>query len=180
MNEILNNISSISWWFGVIFVGVLVSLGAGYLKPYTDNWLASHSKSKKNKNDKERLEWASEVSRLKFNENYKTLFISRITHVHGRCTFFMLWGISMFLLSITLSLLLQLSYIDLSVESNKDTIFFLSFPKEKILYAFMLLTTLAGGTSLLLGINYSKSSEKLQQQLEDSFEQISKEEKFDT
>ena len=84
----------------------------------------------------------------------------------------MLWGISMFLLSITLSLLLKLPYINLSVESNKSTIFLLNSPEEKIIFFFMLLTTLAGGTSLLLGINYSKNSEKLQQQLEDSFEQI--------
>lgn len=177
MNEILSNVSSISWWFGVIFVGVLVSLGAGYLKPHTDNWLENYSKSKKNKNDKERLKWASEVSRLKLNESYRTLFISRITHIRGRCTFLMLWGISMFLLSITLSLLLKSPYINLSVASNKSTIFLLNSPEEKIIYFFMLLTTLAGGTSLLLGINYSKNSEKLQQQLEDSFEQSNEDEK---
>ncbi|WP_350657129.1 hypothetical protein [Psychrobacter sp. S1-30-MNA-CIBAN-0213] len=64
MHEILNNISSISWWFGVIFVGVLVSLGAGYLKPHTDKWLAKYSKSRKNKNDEERQKWDYAVSRL--------------------------------------------------------------------------------------------------------------------
>ena len=96
MSEILNNVSSISWWFGVIFVGVLVSLGAGYLKQHTDNWLENYSKSKKNKNDKERLKWAREVSRLKLNESYRTLFISRITHIRGRCTFLCCGGFQCF------------------------------------------------------------------------------------
>lgn len=178
MHEILNNISSISWWFGVIFVGVLVSLGAGYLKPHTDKWLAKYSKSRKNKNDEERQKWDYAVSRLQLDENYRILFISRITHVHGRSTFIMLAGISMFLISIILSVISQIPSINPSVEPSKVAIFLSNFPEEKIVNIFIMLAALMGSILLILGINYSKGSEKLQQQLEESVEKIPKEKSY--
>ena len=174
MNEILINVSSISWWFGVIFVGVLVSLGAGYLKPHTDKWLAKYSKSRKTKNEEDRQKWAYEVLRLQLDESYRILFISRIAHAHGRSTFIMLSGISMFLVSIVLSVIAQLPSINPSVEPNKVAMFLSNFPEEKIVSIFIMLAALMGSVFLILGVNYSKSSETLQQQLEESVEKITK------
>ena len=178
MSEILNNVSSISWWFGVIFVGVLVSLGAGYLKPHTDKWLAKYSKSRKNKNEEEKEMWAYEVLRLQIDENYRLLFVSRITHAHGRSNNIMLSGVSMFLISVVLSVISQLPNLNPIIEPNKVTILLSSFPDEKIISVLIMLTALIGSIFLILGLNYSKSSEKLQQQLEESVEKITKEKNF--
>ena len=161
MNEILNNVSYISWWFGVIFVGVLVSLGAGYLKPHTDKWLAKYSKSRKNKNEEERQKWDCEVSRLQLDENYRILFISRIAHVNGRSTFIMLAGISMFLVSIVLSVISQIPNIDTSIEPNKVAIFLSNVPEEKIVNTFIMLAALMGSILLILTpLSTSKVIEK--------------------
>jgi len=177
MEEILKNISSISWWFGVVFVGVIVSLIAGYLKPRIDNWLANYSKSRKNKNEIEKQEWASEISRLQVDENYRALFASRITHLHGRSTFIMLAGLSMFLISSVFSLLFQLPHIGDPEEAKEVAIFISSLSEEKILFFIRLFTSLVGSISLLVGISYFKNSEKLQKQFEDSVEEMANKQK---
>ena len=178
MHEILNNISSISWWFGVIFVGVLVSLGAGYLKPHTDKWLAKYSKSKRNKNEEERQKWDYEVLRLQADENYRILFISRISHAHGISNNIMLSAISMFLVSVVLSVISQLPSINETVEPSKLASLLSDFPEEKIVSILIMFTACLGSVTLILGLNYSKSSERLQQQLEESVEKITKEKSY--
>ncbi|WP_226704558.1 hypothetical protein [Microbulbifer elongatus] len=172
MEEIVKNISSISWWFGVVFVGVVVSLIAGYLKPRIDNWLANYSKSRKNRNEKEKQEWASEVSRLQLDDNYRPLFASRITHLHGRSNFFMLAGMSMFLISSVFSLLFQFPNMGDPKVAKEIATFISSLPEDKILFFIRLLTSLIGSISLLIGISYFKSSEKLQKQFEDAVEEV--------
>lgn len=178
MNEIFSNLSSISWWFGVIFVGILVSLGGSYLKPYTDEWLAKHSKSRKNKNDEEREKWANEVLRLQRDENYRILFISRITHAHGRSNFLMLSGVSMFLIGGIISLVFQLPNIVTTEESNIVTNFLSTTLGVQIEFIIKVFTALIGTISFLLGIKYFESSERLQKQLEESVEKITKEKNF--
>lgn len=172
MEEIIKNISSISWWFGVVFVGVVVSLIAGYLKPRIDRWLANYSKSRKNKNEHEKQEWASEVARLQADENYRALFASRITHLHGRSTFFMLGGVSMLLIRSVFSLFFQLPHIGDPEEAKEITAFISSLSEDKILFFLKATITLIGALSLLIGISYFKSSEKLQKQFEDSVEEM--------
>ncbi|MGK7912150.1 MAG: hypothetical protein AB4050_11830 [Synechococcus sp.] len=39
MDQLLKNISSFSWWVSVVFVGILVSLIAAYIKPLVDKSL---------------------------------------------------------------------------------------------------------------------------------------------
>ncbi len=170
MEEILKNVSSISWWFGVVFVGVLVSLIAGYLKPRIDNWLTNYSKSRRNKSEKTKQEWASEVSRLQVDENYRALFASRITHLHGRSTFFMLAGVSMFLISSVFSLFFQIPHVGDPEKAKEISIFISSLSEEKILFFIRMFIALIGSISLLIGMSYFKSSEKLQRQFEDSAE----------
>lgn len=180
MNEILNNLSSISWWFGVIFVGISVSLGASYLKPRIDIWLSSYSKSRKHKNEKDEKEWAQEVFNLKANKNYREIHTSRIANARGRSVFFVLLGFSVPLLTGLTFALTHYVLITSPDNLNQTSIFYNAAEKTLELFIlFILFTILFGLVSVILGLLYFKSTEKLQQQLEDSFEQISKEEKFD-
>lgn len=44
MDEVLQNMSSASWWFGVVLVGLTINLVAAYLKPRMDSVLSRVSK----------------------------------------------------------------------------------------------------------------------------------------
>jgi hypothetical protein len=44
MDEVLKNLSSVSWWVGVVLVGLAINLIAAYLKPRLDGTLSSVSK----------------------------------------------------------------------------------------------------------------------------------------
>ena len=170
MEDILNNISSISWWFGVIFVGVLVSLGASYLKPHIDSWLANYSKSRKNKNEIDKKEWAYEVSNLKTNKNYRELHTSRISHARGRSVFFVSLGVSFPLLCALTSVIAQYSLITHPDNLNQASILYNAAAETRSIFIlFTLFTILIGLLSIILGFLYFKNTEKLQQQLEDSF-----------
>lgn len=173
MNEIFSNLSSISWWFGVIFVGILVSLGGSYLKPYTDEWLAKHSKSRKNKNDEEREKWANEVLRLQCDENYRILFISRISHARGRSILFIILGTALPLLCTLISVSAQFILITSPKNLNLTSVFYNSADETLIFFILLTLVTIFFGLiSVMLGVLYFKNVERLQQQLEESFMEI--------
>lgn len=55
MKELIDNISSWTWWFSVVFVGLLINLSSAYLKPRIDTFLAKYSAGRRNKQEKERL-----------------------------------------------------------------------------------------------------------------------------
>ena len=170
MSEILKNLSSISWWFGVIFVGILVSLIASYLKPSLDIWLSNYSKSRENKNEKNRKAWDKEVLNLRNNYNYRQLHLSKISHARGRSVFFISIGCSLPLLYALISVITQ--YVLIKSPRNEDLTSIL-YNAAAETHNFFLVLTLAsimiGLLSIILGILYFKSTEKMQRQLEDSF-----------
>lgn len=175
MADILKNLSSISWWFGVIFVGILVSLIAGYLKPHVDTWLSNYSKSRENKNEKKRNEWDKEVLNLRNGYNYRQLHLSRISHARGRSVFFVSIGCSLPLLYALISISVQ--YVLIKSASNEDytsILYNAASETHDFLLLLTLFTTIIGLISIMLGMLYFKSTEKMQRQLEDSFIEPSK------
>ncbi|AGP47643.1 hypothetical protein FQ082_05210 [Psychrobacter sp. ANT_H56B] len=170
MNDILNNLSSVSWWFGVIFVGISVSLGASYLKPHIDVWLSNYSKSRKDKNEKVKQEWAYEVSILKTDKTYRELHISRISHARGRSIFFVLLGFLLPLLCGLTTAIGQYTLITNPGNLDQASIFYnASSETLSFFILFTLFAILSGLLTVILGLLYFKNTEKLQQQLEDSF-----------
>ncbi|WP_129125907.1 hypothetical protein [Geomonas oryzae] len=47
MQDFLKNITSTSWWVGVVIVGIVINLVSSYLKPYLDEQMSKMSASKK-------------------------------------------------------------------------------------------------------------------------------------
>ncbi|MBW7472579.1 hypothetical protein [Marinobacter sp. F4218] len=177
MNEILNNISSISWWFGVVFVGVIVSLTASYIKPRLDTWLANFSKAKREKNERAKRAWAAEIGRLQSDELYRAFFASRISHEHAKATFITVLGVAMFLMSGAFSLIFQFPEVADPNSEKAISEFLTNLPKEEIIFVIKLFLSFVGSISLLLGMAFFKSAEKLQAQFEESVEELANKQK---
>jgi hypothetical protein len=64
MDELLNNLKSVSWWISVVFVGILINLVASYLRPILDRMSASVSRQVREVQKRERQKWESTVSTL--------------------------------------------------------------------------------------------------------------------
>ena len=102
MKEFLAQITSLSWWFGVVIVGLLINLAASYIKPKIDAIHENISKNARNKNEKKRKAWDEEVKHLAENDSYQADFSSKLSHVYLESIFIMLMGIAIFLMSISL------------------------------------------------------------------------------
>jgi len=47
MDELLKNLTSLSWWIGVVIVGFLVNISSSYFKPWFDKISSRYSEKKK-------------------------------------------------------------------------------------------------------------------------------------
>ena len=54
MQEFLDNITSISWWFGVVVVGIFTSLISFSLAPKIEVWLSHISRRSREKSEKKK------------------------------------------------------------------------------------------------------------------------------
>ena len=172
MDEIIKNLGTASWWFGVVFVGILVSLIASFVKPKIDAWLAIFSRSRREANEQKQNKWNEEVDRLVEKEEFRTFYLAKISHAHGQSTFFMLMGMSMFFLGNIISIIFQLPHMVDSEEVSKAVEFITSLPEEKITYITRLVLYNFGALCILVGMREYKVAQINKELLKESIEKM--------
>lgn len=94
MNEVIRNLSSISWWFSVVIVGIIINLISIYLKAKLDKQLSSNStwwRKRSQKIEKARLKRIEELresegeQRIAFLYIIAYLFWSLVLLILGLC-----------------------------------------------------------------------------------------------
>lgn len=69
MQEFIKNLTSTSWWIGVVIVGIILNLVSSYLKPFLDDTMSKISSSKKALSEKQAEEWKSLVAAIKNDQH---------------------------------------------------------------------------------------------------------------
>lgn len=167
MEQILNNVTSLAWWFGVVFVGLLVSLLASYIKPRLDNWLASFSESLRKRNKVIAEQWDQEVQKIRGNETYRLTKFAQLSYLYGKATFIVAMGIAAFLMASTFPTLLEIPmHVDPdNTRASLDVIQAVGSSKWFIL--FRLIIYLSGAVSFLLGMAFFSQAEKVSRQIKE-------------
>lgn len=78
MTDFFNNITSISWWIGVVVVGILVNIAGMYLKSPIDRCLSSISTKYQTRSKAKKAERELKIRNLVGNKHEQILFASRI------------------------------------------------------------------------------------------------------
>jgi len=127
MKEFLSNISSLSWWIGVVIVSFLINLGSAYAKKALDLALARFSERQRNKLEQKQLNLTLMLETAKRHKDGMVLLsIQQLK--------FIVIGLSLFIFTI-LSLLL------FSLQSNPSTLA-LPFVLMLLLLMFLILVSL--------------------------------------
>ena len=99
MDELWRNVGSLSWWVGVVVVGLLVNVIAAYLKPTLDFILSRVSTRWALRSEKLTAERAARIALIRVNNTEKVLSALReIRHsilaliIFGQGLFFVLMG----------------------------------------------------------------------------------------
>ena len=158
-------VSSLSWWFGVVFVGVLVSLGASYLKPRIDKWIAKFSETRRKKNEIEAEQWQKEVNEIREDESLKIIKLAELSHLHGWAAFIMLAGVSLFLMGNSFSYVFQIPEFMEPEKASKFTSAIEPLKEFGILIILQLISYIMGAISFLLGVLYFKNAERVYRQI---------------
>ena len=75
MNELSQNIASLSWWIGVVFVGVLTSLFASWLKPRIDTSLSKISRRWNERSEKKKQLRKAWIHILRHDANERMILL---------------------------------------------------------------------------------------------------------
>lgn len=67
VQSMLNNLTSIQWWIGVVVVGIFINLISIFIRNKLDGFFSKLSSWWRNRSAKRKLEFIKEVSRLKNN-----------------------------------------------------------------------------------------------------------------
>lgn len=76
MNELLRNISSPSWWVGVVIVGILINLISAYLKPRIDGIVSKFSTRRRNQLAADREFRKATVERLRADPHEQVMAVA--------------------------------------------------------------------------------------------------------
>jgi hypothetical protein len=71
MNEFANNLTSFSWWLGVVVVGLLINLASAYLKSPIDNLGSKFSTSWRNRTVRSREKFKLDVDKAIGDQNWR-------------------------------------------------------------------------------------------------------------
>lgn len=99
MERFLANITSTSWWVGVVLVGIIINIISSYLKPFLDGNISKLSASKKNKLDKERKQHDIFVAKLIADDQFYTRAAFRDLRIRNSSSNLMTSGGLLFLVS---------------------------------------------------------------------------------
>lgn len=99
MSDFLNNLTSISWWIGVVIVGILLNLAANYLKSPTDKLVSSISTKYQTRSKAKKAEREAKIKELVGNKYEQILFAAGAIHTlvssvfwHLTALFFVTFG----------------------------------------------------------------------------------------
>jgi hypothetical protein len=97
--DFFNNVTSISWWIGVVIVGILVNLAAIYLKSPLDRLLSSISTKYRIKSKPQKAELDAKIRNLIGNKQEQILYASKINFTLGVSIFRLVNGASLIIAS---------------------------------------------------------------------------------
>lgn len=80
MSDLMKQVSSLSWWIGVVFVGILVSLIASYIKPRTDRILGFCSARYREKNNRNEEAKSREIELLRHSEHEQIMRMHSVNY----------------------------------------------------------------------------------------------------
>lgn len=144
MKEFLINISSPSWWFGVVIVSFLINLGSAYAKKQLDRTLARFSARKRNKLEQKQHDLISMLETAKRQKDGMVLLSLQQLK-------FIVIGLSFLILTISSLLLLTL-------RSNPPTLA-LPFVLVILLLMFLILVSLRHASKIEEVLKLNKSSQ---------------------
>jgi hypothetical protein len=105
MQEIIKQLTSLSWWISVVVVGVLASLAAAYLKPRTDRVIGSVSGRYRRRNGQRARARAGQIEALRSDRHEQIMFAISINYRYLSAIKYALSGVTiMILISIALPL----------------------------------------------------------------------------
>jgi hypothetical protein len=92
MADFINNLTSISWWIGVVIVGILLNLAAMYLKSPIDKWLSSISTKYQTRSKAKKAEREVTIKNLVGNKHEQILFAFRAIFISVGAGFMTITG----------------------------------------------------------------------------------------
>lgn len=98
MTDFIQQIASLSWWLGVVVVGIAINLFSALIKPRLDALAGRLSKRIRDRNKKKKDAWEKDVSHLSEDDNYRVTYSNKVNLEHLESIFSMLIGMSLFLI----------------------------------------------------------------------------------
>jgi hypothetical protein len=92
MQELIKQLTSISWWVSVVVAGVLASLAAAYLKPRTDRVIGSVSVRYRRRNEQQAKARAKQIEDLRLDQHEQIVFAILINYKLLRAIHFLVMG----------------------------------------------------------------------------------------
>src|ERR1041385_3530437 len=103
MRDFIGNLGSLSWWFSVVLVGILINLAAAYLKPRIDlSWSDFYSRWRERRRAKQQLRdnmKAHDLTQLR-DDSYRQVLLA-VSLINLKLRLFV-WIIFLFLVIATL------------------------------------------------------------------------------
>ena len=103
MTGFIEQVTSLSWWLGVVVVGILINLFTSFIKPKIESIGGYISEKLRNRNEAKKAEWTEEVDLLSEDEGYLAAFLSKINIEYLESLYLILVGVSLFLLGSSMS-----------------------------------------------------------------------------
>jgi hypothetical protein len=146
MDEFLSNLYSLSWWLGVVVVGILINIISPYLNKGMDKILMKTSATFKNKT-MERLEKRKQkIDELKADPHKQIMFSFREQRLRIRTLFGLLGGFLFAFISVFIGFLIVGTHITM----NKYL--FMAFTGLPMLYSLIRLTIAFNDNRTFVGL----------------------------
>lgn len=94
MHKILDNVTDYSWWFGVVFIGIILNLITSYLKPAIDKQWAKYSSRKRENLSKKAQRINEIVELLNSSEEERRMIKFRMTEYRVDANHSLIFSIS--------------------------------------------------------------------------------------
>ena len=99
MDKIISDISSMHWWFGVVFVGVVINICSAYVKPALDKYIAQRSSKKRKKIEQDEENRRSLIDSLRSSQEERYTYHLESIEVRLDSIFVMALGIMLAFIS---------------------------------------------------------------------------------
>lgn len=76
MEEIVRNLSSLSWWFGVVIVGIVLNIASAYLKSPIDKGISQLSRKWQERSERSLRARQAKIAELRSSQQAQSLLIA--------------------------------------------------------------------------------------------------------